>query len=85
MQQNTAARNEHFVYAFVDNVVSGNDVFDVRFCMWTPSCIQHTKYNYFNVFDVILDWNQVKRKNLDGCRGALKREVFFHTFLCVLV
>ena len=23
--------------------------------------------------------------DLDGCRGALKREVFFHTFLCVLV
>ena len=23
--------------------------------------------------------------DLDGYRGALKREVFFHTFLCVLV
>ena len=23
--------------------------------------------------------------DLDGCRGALKREVFFHIFLCVLV
>ena len=23
--------------------------------------------------------------DLDGCRGVLKREVFFHTFLCVLV
>ena len=23
--------------------------------------------------------------DLDGCRGALKREIFFHTFLCVLI
>ena len=38
-RQNVAARNENFVYAFVDvNVVSGNDVFDVRFCKLTPFC-----------------------------------------------
>ena len=27
----------------------------------------------------------VVSSDLDGYRGALKREVFFHTFLCVLV
>ena len=33
------ARNEHFVYAFVNvTIVSGNDVFDVPFCKPTPFC-----------------------------------------------
>ena len=39
-RQNSAARNENFVYAFVDvDVVSGNDAFDVQLCKPTPFCI----------------------------------------------
>ena len=38
MRQNVAARNEHVVYDFVDVNVSGNDDFDVQFCMLMPSC-----------------------------------------------
>ena len=39
MRQNFAAQNEYFVHAFVDiNVVSGNDVLYVQFCMLMPSC-----------------------------------------------
>ena len=64
MQQNVAAPNEHFAYAFVGvNAASGKDVFDVWFCM----LIERTKYDYFNVFLAIfgtnLDWNHVNRKN----------------------
>ena len=45
--QNVAARNEHFVCAFVDvNVVSGNDVFDIRFYKPTPFC--SPKFNILN-------------------------------------
>ena len=36
MRQIVAARNEHFVYPFVDIIVSRNDVFDVRFCKPMP-------------------------------------------------
>ena len=30
-------------------------------------------------------WSRGVSSDLDGYRGALKREVFFHTFFCVLV
>ena len=44
MRQDDAAQNKHFVYAFVDvNVVSGNDVFDVRFCKPMPFCTTRFK------------------------------------------
>ena len=42
-RQNVAVQNDHLVYAFVDiNVVSGNDIYDVRFCKPTPFC---TRFN----------------------------------------
>ena len=50
MRQNIAAQNAHFVYAFVDvNIASGNDIFDMRFCMLTPSCTKRS-----NVRDMII-------------------------------
>ena len=46
-QQKVMARNEHFVYVFVDvDVVSRNDVFDVRFHKPTPFCT--TRFNVWN-------------------------------------
>ena len=46
--QNVVARNEHFVYAFVNvDVVSGSDVFDVRFRKPTPFCTTRLVYNVF--------------------------------------
>ena len=49
MRQNVAARNEHFVYAFVDvNVVGGNDVFDCSILHADAILykeIQRTKYH----------------------------------------
>ena len=37
--QNVVAQNEHFVYAFADmDVVSGNDMLEVRFRNLTPFC-----------------------------------------------
>ena len=75
MRQNVAAWNEHFVHALDDvNVVSGNDVFDVRFCKPTPFCATRFKvltykillFKWFSgVFGAILVWNQVKCKNND--------------------
>ena len=43
MRQNVVARNEQLVYAFVDvNIVSGNDIFDIRFFMLSPSCTKRS-------------------------------------------
>ena len=50
--------NEHFVYASVDvNVVSGNDVFDIRFCKLMPFCTKRSNLRnaiilmfFFSVF-----------------------------------
>ena len=71
-RQNVAARNEHFVCDFVDvNVVSGNDVFDVRFCKPTPFCKRDSTYEIrlcswlSGVFGAVFDWNKVKSKNND--------------------
>ena len=41
MRQNIAARNEHFVYAFVD--ISVVSVSDIRFCKLAPFCT--TRFN----------------------------------------
>ena len=50
MWQNLVVQNEHFVYAFVDiNVVSGNDVFDIRFCKPMSFCTMR-----FNVRNMII-------------------------------
>ena len=43
MWQKVVARIEHFVYAFVDIDINGNDVFDVRFHKPMPFCM--TRFN----------------------------------------
>ena len=55
MQQNTAARKEHFVYSFVDvNVVSGNEVFWRSILHADAKEMQRKKYNYFNAIPTLL-------------------------------
>ena len=47
-RQNLAAQNEHFVYAYIDvNIISRNDVFDLRICKPMPFCT--TSFNIQNM------------------------------------
>ena len=51
----------------------------------TPEIHHYLKLLISLYADDSIIWFSGVSSDLDGCPGALKREVFFHTFLCVLV
>ena len=60
----------------------------IRFFFFFLFCFFFLSFLVFSIFNILFPFieNGIGvSSDLDGSRGALKRGVFFHTFLCFLV